>query len=559
MANEYFSVKGFVSYGALTNNLPGVIAPVGELSLRSSTFSKDRTIHSGSTVTSPPSTAELTVFSCLNADGTDAQTPGVIADFIVEVAKWAYKQAVDGVFTSITDSFRTPFLAEFSDEVNSVVVGQMAAGGGLWLPSYITFFVDTNFLYGGNVPAGQEELRVRVWFTDGDFKIQYDECDLAFIGPIDNLDRLIEAPWEVEDLLASRTPPELTALIAQAAGNSPYTVARSFNFRYHVPGNPNLTYPAYWTTVIWSDFGDNIDTIKLGLAKWILSNSTHTREEWAEIFPDIFSSTEFIVLPLWNQYAIPNLTLDNAMYSPVVPFDEAQSFIHWGATGTGYNAAHIDANSTFLSMAFKSIACLAVGGPENRGGAFKLNEIMPDYLAVPPSSIDFNRMSETTKSWCYRMFAMLVTAETMTETTDVPPGMSRLKRTNSQNEEIMYLVSNINDVQYLVISRMSLNAKFPPIDRSTTPIEFEPDPSVTLTTPVGSKRLQLNVSASGGVGPYQYTASSADIETGGEINPDTGFLDVTFREYGTNHVDVTVIDSRGFPATANYTVVSTES
>lgn len=157
------------------------------------------------------------------------------------------------------------------------------------------------------------------------------------------------------------------------------------------------------------------------------------------------------------------------------------------------------------------------------------------------------------------MLAMLSAAETMGEFTDVPPGMSRLRRTNAEGDEILYLVSNINDVQYLVVSKLSLNALYPPIDRTANPIVFTPDPSVVLTTPLGSKRLLLNVSVTGGTAPYTYSATSGDIEAGGEIDPITGFLDVTFREWGTNHIDVTVQDSRGFPSVANYTVISNET
>lgn len=559
MADDYFSIKGFASYGALVNNQPNVTSPIGELSLRSGTFSKDRTHYSGTTDTSPTSTANVTVFSCRDKTGVDQPVPALISSLLIDISKWSYKQSVDGVFNAVSDSYKDAFLAEYGSKVTNITVGMMVTNGTIWLPAYITVYYNTDVIYGGNVPAGQEILRSRIWFSDTDFQQQYDEYDIAFIPPITPVDDLFGNPLTVANRLAQRTPPELIALVNEAEGNTPSTVVRSFNFRYHHLGNPLQTSPAYWTFVVWSDYGDNIDTLKKELAEWLLSQSTHTREEWAEIFPDIFSSTEVIITPLWNQIAIPNLTIDYAMYSPTVSIEDAKTFVHATATGTGYTPAHVDANSTFLSMPFKSIACLAVGGPENRNGMYKLTDIIPDYLAVPPSSTDFDRMSAETRHWSYMMLAMLSAAETMGEFTDVPPGMSRLRRTNAEGDEILYLVSNINDVQYLVVSKLSLNALYPPIDRTANPIVFTPDPSVVLTTPLGSKRLLLNVSVTGGTAPYTYSATSGDIEAGGEIDPITGFLDVTFREWGTNHIDVTVQDSRGFPSVANYTVISNET
>lgn len=556
MADEYFSLKGFISYGALANNQPGVISPIGELSLRSGTFAKDRKSFVTTTQTTPSTSTDLIVFNSRNMEGNYQAPPGQLTDLTLQLAAWAYTEMVNGTFNTVSDSFRVPLMAEFNDSIEDVSLGAMTTNGQYWLPGSLTFYVKTTALFGGTPPAGMERIRVRIWFSDDNFRQQYDEYDLSFIAPIDNLDDLFLSPWVVTERLLRRTPPEHAVLIQEVAGNAPYTTMRTFNFRYHNPNTPGETHPAYWTFVIWSDFGDNVDTIKRELARWIIENSTHTREEWAVLFPDIFSSTEFILTPLWNQHAIPNLTVDHAMYSPTVTMSDAAQYVRATAAGTGYTESHINANASFLSIPYKSVACLAVGGPENRNQQYKLHEVVPDYLAVPSSSIDFDRMSEATRSWCMRIYAMMVTAETMTEFSDIPPGLSRLKRVNNAGEEILFVVSTINEIQYLVVAKQTLNAMFPPVDRAANPLRFTPDPSVTLTTPTDSKRLQLNVDVMGGSPPYRFQASSADIETGGEIDPVTGFLDVTFREWGTNHIDVTVVDDRGFPATANYTVVS---
>lgn len=559
MADDFYSLKGFVSYGALANNDTGVISPIGELSLHSGTFAKDRALYTKATGTTPATSAELTVFSNLDPTGTDAAIPGAVSEFLSNVATWAYGLAVDGVFLSSIESFRDAFTTQYQDETASLIVGPMVTNGAIWLPSSITFYLVTDEVFGGTPPVGMEEYRVRLWFSDIYFRQSFDEYDIAFIAPVETLDDLFGYPLVVANLLAQRTPPELTMKIAEVAGNSPYTIVNSYNFKYYHLGNPSEQSPAYWTAVIWSEFGNNLDTLKIDLAGWILANSTHTREEWIEIFPDIFATTEFIITPFWNQFAIPNLTLDHAMYSPVIKVDDAAEYMQATAAGTGYTENFVNDHMTFLSIAYKSISAITCGGPENRDEKFYLYNWVPDYLDVPTSSIDFDRMSAQTRFFAMKLFAMLQVAEDMTELSDVPSGMYRVRRKNRNDEELLYVGASIFDVQYLVTSKKSLNTMFPPQDRNTDPIEMLPDPSVTLDTALGSKHLTLNISAMGGTGPYTYSAVSSDIEVGGSINPTTGFLDVTFTNFGTNTVHVTVVDHNGYSLTETYTVVCVDN
>lgn len=556
MADDFYSLKGFVNYGALANNAYGVTSPIGEMSLRSATFAKDRAQYVGQTDTVPATSSELTVFSSRDIEGDRVAVPAPISELLVEIMNWVYKESLAGTFTSSAESFRVNFNLDFGDQTDDLVVGPMVTGSSIWMPSYITFFLDSEEVFPGAVPAGFESSRVRLWFSDAAFAQQYDEYEIAFVAPVETLDDLFLYPAQVVDLLAARTPPETTDLISAAIGNTPNTALESYNFKYYHLGAPQTQTNAFWTFIIWSDYGNNLDTMKIDLAEWILANSTHDREEWIQIFPDIFATTEFILTPLWNQFAIPNLSLEHAMYSPLINAKEARVIQGGTAVGTAYTDVHVDDYMAFLSFPYKSLTCLIVGGPENRDEKFNLYDFHPTYLGVPTSSIDFMRMSQETQFWATKMFAMLKVAEVMTELSDIPSGMYRLRRTNSDDQEVLYVASSIYDVQYLVAAKKSVNEMFPPVDHSTQPLVVSPDPTVTLTTAPGSKLLELNVSVVGGIGPYHYAATSEDIVPGGTINADTGFLDVEFTDFGTNHIDITATDSRGFPITVTYTVIS---
>jgi hypothetical protein len=289
------------------------------------------------------------------------------------------------------------------------------------------------------------------------------------------------------------------------------------------------------------------------LSEWILANSTHTREEWVVIFPDIFSSTEFIITPMWTQYAVPNRTLDPGVYSPTTNVARAIQVARTTCTGTSYNNIHIDANLAVVGCLYKSVSLLIVGGPENSDDIFRFEEKWRDYMAVTTGSTDFNRMQPLTQQWVNMLYEMLMIAETMTEFSDIPPGFTRLRRTNGNGQHILYLVNSIENVQYLVVSKNTMQRYFPAIEDPTA-LALVPSPSATLNTPTGSLQLQLNFAVTGGVGPYTFTATSSDIASG-TINASTGYLNVLFESFGTNNLDITVTDALGATYTGSYVVV----
>ena len=119
--------------------------------------------------------------------------------------------------------------------------------------------------------------------------------------------------------------------------------------------------------------------------------------------------------------------------------------------GKNYTQAHIDQNSVFSSVLYKSLALTICGGPYNRGGVMRFNEQWPDYLVVPTNSPDFNRMSINTQNWVNFFYQMLIVAESATLFSDLPVGMSRVTRNG-----IVYIASSFQDILYLVVTKYSM-------------------------------------------------------------------------------------------------------
>lgn len=558
-SNDTYSAKGFVSFGATTNNTADQVAPLGELSVRSETYAKDRLLFGGAAGSVPDTSVVVSLFSSRDVTtGDHVSVPEPYSDTMLEISQWCYRQALLGIFTNDTEVFLQQLLAEFTGVIADVEIGPMVEQDPMFLPEYVIFYLNQAHFTGHDWGTVEnEELysqsRFKLWFSDAAFADQYDEYVLEFVAPITTLDDFFLPAAQVRNRVDLRSVTEHFSLVQLKAGEDPYTIVKSISFNYHDPLDTDSVYPTNWSILIYGAAGDNIDAIKSLLAEWILANSTHTREEWVVIFPDIFTSTEFIITPLWTQYSVPNRTLDPGVYSPTVNIPRALQIAHATCTGTSYNNTHIDANLAAVSCLYKSIALLIVGGPENSDDVFRFEEKWRDYMAVTTSSPDFNRMQPLTQQWVNMLYAMLMIAEEMTEFSDIPPGYTRLKRTNGAGQHILYLVSSIQNVQYLVVAKTTMQRYFPAIEDPTA-LALSPSPSATLNTPTGSLVLQVNFAATGGIAPYTYSASSSDIADG-SINSSTGYLNVSFVAFGVNNLDITITDALGATFTGSYVVV----
>ncbi len=192
-------------------------------------------------------------------------------------------------------------------------------------------------------------------------------------------------------------------------------------------------------------------SIKDALQDYILTHSTRTRDQWKAILPDVFRRTEFTILPMWDQYAIPNRTVEAGIYSSIANLQHALAFIKQVATG--YPEAHINANAAVVAHPYKALQFLVVGSADNRDDLFELVDVFPDYIPVASTSLDFNRMSQNTQSWALLLMSMLLEAEHMGEYTSVPVGMTRLHRGGR-----LFLVKSFGNINYLVAAKKNFEA-----------------------------------------------------------------------------------------------------
>lgn len=436
-----FNLKGFMAIGAFADNAVGVVAPLGELSTNSLTYAKEKGYYTQADAKS----VSLVSFLSVDDKGTKVTTPTDLASNVLKVGQWMYDQCVKGGITDDTEAFMRALVNEFSASMGDATCGSMVTDGKYWLPEWLSYTAKPTSSSG-------TAATVKVWFADDAFQRQFADYEIVVIPPLPvaKLDELFNGAYKVSGLLARKKQSEVMFEIQEARGKYPETYLRTEEYDWIDPTDEDTTIEHGWTVLIYGIGGNNIDNIKDAITKYILANSKHGRDDWAKIIPDLFRSTEFILTPLWNNYAVPNQTLEPGIYSPVVKPAEALALAK--KTAVGYPEAHVEANYNTFSVMYNSLGIVAVGGPENRDKIYEFRKKFKDYITVSTTHIDFNRISENTQDFVNLLTKMLLIAETMTPYTDVPVGFTRLTRGG-----VMFVVANYNDVQYLVVAKAYFN------------------------------------------------------------------------------------------------------
>lgn len=424
-----YILKGFNRIRPLIDNATGVTAPIGELGPLGHTFSKEKSQHSRTDKVS----VELVAFTSTHDNAMGPPT-GVYANEVLDALDWMYRYASDGNFDSDALTFQQHFLTEYGGAITLLEVGKMVSNTRLFLPEYIKIKLE-------DVVHGDNEATI--WLTDAAFQAQYDDFEVVPVDNFNRLDDFFDSYQNVNTMVRSL---DLTKVFQDAEETRlvyPYTTIRSDMFEWVDPTDRNRKIPVNFVTLVYGESGNNIDAVKEAIIEHLLTNSSKTREEWAVIFPDLFTSTEMILSPFWSNYAIPNLTPTSGLYSSITPLDQISQLALLSCKGKGYTDEHILEVASVVSTNYKGLHVVAVGGPDNRDGLSTFKKLFPDYMNLVSTSPDFSRMSPFTRDFILVMVDLLKQAEIMGNNT--PFGYTRVTR-----EGIIYLAKSYARIQFLV-------------------------------------------------------------------------------------------------------------
>jgi hypothetical protein len=445
------SLKGFAQTSSLIDNQATVTAPIGELTPLSKSFSREQATY----ITADVSGIELIAFQIKvgedvltdwNASDID---PQISVDFqihvsdMLEILRWIHVEGASGRLNQNVDNFKSQYIAQWGETYALENCGSMTAGVGMWIPSWIEIT---------RVVTGAGPNSNKIWLAGEAFESQYDGFEILPVPPIASIDSFFTSYTHVKNLLASITLTETMKNVSFVKGGYPDTNVITTSFEFIDPIDRSLRLPVDWTVVVYGSAGENLDNIKEAIIQYVMDNSDEPRIKWEVIFPEIFHATEFIVTPMWNNYSVPNRELEAGMYSPAVPINDAMTLSTITAKGTGYTAEHISKVLQIVPNSYKQIGLSIVGGPNNRNGISQFNRQFKDYLSLSSTHIDFQRMDIKTRGFIIMLSGMLRYAEAMTPQSSVPREHTRTVR-----DGIIYLSRTYDRVQYLVVTKFSLN------------------------------------------------------------------------------------------------------
>lgn len=429
-----YQLKGFVTIKDLVNNAVGMTAPIGELSLWSQTYTKERGEYEN---VACPGFRLASIYSLDTVTGIIPLNKP-LADRVLVISKWVFDFLKSAQQPLPEGEFANEILAMFPSEISYFNFGNLIDDGVNIMPEWISW---KDLLFPDN--------EIRVWFSDEAFAAQFDLTEIVTVAPLLNLDEFFLAPNLLKSKIFARSATETMNIIQETKGNNPETILRTETFDYKSPDQTFASFPTNWTVLIYGAAGDNPDTIKDAIISYILENSTHTRAEWSVILPDLFKRTEFMLNPAWYSYAIPNKTVQAGIYSPIVHPKEALFFAK--TIITEYDPVHIENVISYFNHPYKAISIGCVGSIENRDNKVIINDFFPDYINVGTHSTDFNRMALSTQNWALLLEELLITAESMTEFSTIPRNMRRMHRGG-----YLYVSAVFENVQYLVSAKENI-------------------------------------------------------------------------------------------------------
>lgn len=426
-------LKGFVEVNSLQNNAAYSISKIGELSTWGLTYTKDRI--ESLNINFPG--LSLTTFNYTDSIEGRKEPSNILVEEILKIIQLAL------VYTSINslpydiDHFRQSLSADAFNIASNLKIGPLETNGTIQLPIWISW-----------TSLEEENVSVKIWLSDQAFCEQYDLYDIIVVPPLSNVDDFFKTPNQVKSELAALTISQMIDNIQTAKSRNPETYIRTLTFNYVSPVLGQDPIPTNWSVLIYGMHGDNIDSIKEALQNHILSHSTHTREDWELIFPDIFKNTEFVILPRWDQMAIPDLSVQEGIYGSVTVPSEISNFASKNIPF--YNVNWTKDNVISIPFPYKCLTLNIVAGPNNVEKNNSFSKIFGDYLPVGTSSLDFNRMVNKTQEWMLLVEKMLIIAENFDQFLTVEEPIRVIVRNN-----ITYLSIYFEEVEYLVAMKGS--------------------------------------------------------------------------------------------------------
>lgn len=425
-------ILGFSTIADLLINTPGINSPVGELSTWGETYSMEKGEYWD------PSISGYRLISMSSRDANSNQEvmlSTIESNQGLRVIRSIHEYALAHLGVTNPQDFLAAIAAEYYAEIEDLQFGDLVDGAGIALPSWFSF------------TSKLEDLsNFKIWMSNDVFLTEYPEYHHKIIRPVPD-PRIFLRDWQLAVNELNKKSVTDIVLEAQTAKNlKPETVFTIFETDYVNKFNPDQRITTNWGILIYGAAGDNTDAIKDAVIKDLVESTGAPEHELEPWFPDLFKRTEFVIYPRWDLHSVPNMTTLSGLYSPMSNVQESMNF---AVTLTNFmNANHVRANLNVFPMTYKSVTLLSVNGENNQPGMKDLKTLYPDFIDVPSTSPDFQRMKPETQEWVQFMLWMTIEAEKVTNMSVVPQGIRKINRGGK-----LFITATHASASYLMAAR----------------------------------------------------------------------------------------------------------
>lgn len=437
-----YQLQGFATNSALDNNLINAIAQFGELSTESQTSVKDT-----ATFTRPDTCPGTDVVAFTLSDGAGGRpvpSSGFI-DTIVGMGYFVYQQYAAGAIplNTLAANFIATLGTQFPS-ISNIHIGQLINSGTPTFncPDYVLF----------NITDGSNQYGVQLWFSDAAFQTQYQGYTIEVLPPVSDLSVFEGHIGPVITAMGLIGTGQIVTQINAAVADKPATTVMSTTVRWFDPTNPASFVDTVWTTVHWGKAGLDQGAINAAIVDYL--NANQPEDNWPIIFPSLFNTNEFVLIPMWKNIAAPETSLNFGIYSPAVTLGQigtvSNLYLPAAYTGITGAAAFLAANLQAVGVPYRSVILLVCGNPSNAGGVTKFTNVYPDYIDVSTGGSDFARMDSNTRAFVTTLADAMSVADTLL-TGSVPPSpYSRVQRGGNT-----YLMFTLNGYNWLILLNSS--------------------------------------------------------------------------------------------------------
>ena len=427
-------IQGFIKIPLMTNNTPGIVAPFGELSPISLTFSRDVKMFASPTLYP---TVELVTFKSVDITSSAIELPETMTNACLAIASWIYSQSKAKQIPANTQltAFKQALVSEFSAVIDSyglptpisqVEIGEIMTtpNVGERLPDYVAFRIND----------GVKPYSIKFWFNDAKFQLQYLYYDMVVLPPLGVIDSLNGTTAQISTLLSGVTKTQIINQMNAVTQDNPATTVYPIKLRWHNPSNKTSILDTEWFVVIYGKAGIDSDAVKDAIRTHIAANTGNSN--WTSIYPDLYAESEFIIVPFWDQLATADNGYDEGLYRTAINKETLKRIEQTKVPATYNTVTDFEAyKSLYLvtaSSSYRSLMFYALGNPNNSGGFFSFIYLFPDYMDISTSSPDFSRLTLKTQGFVVQLNEALHKAREFTRSKAVPTGYTLTVKANRE-------------------------------------------------------------------------------------------------------------------------------